>query len=286
MESVDGKVAVITGAASGMGRAFAQRFGEAGAIIVAVDVEEPALAAATKEMRASGITCSGHVVDVSSKDEMEAFAAVVFAQHDNVHLLFNNAGVGGGGRILDLIAEDWEWVLGVNLFGVAHGLRLFLPNMVEHGDAHIINTASVAGHTSFPGLGPYNASKHAVVTISETLFAELAEDAPGVGVSVLCPGLVNTKILESDRNRPETLSAPGVADEATEEEEEIRALMRAAFDAAKDPAEVAELVYDAVINRQFYIFTDQDYDAVIAARHTSIATRTNPGVSSGLIQDE
>lgn len=285
MDSVDGRVAVVTGAASGMGLAFAKRFGRAGATIVAVDIEEPVLNAAVEEMRAEGITVTGHVVDVSNAAAMEAFAANVFADHEHVHLLFNNAGVGGGGRIKDLTAQDWEWVLGVNLYGVAHGLRLFLPDMVEHGDAHVINTASVAGHTSFAGLGAYNASKHAVVTISETLHAELAEDAPSVGVSVLCPGIVNTQILQSERNRPEVMTAPGMAKERTEEELAIREMLEAHFAQALAPEAVADLVFDAVRDRQFYIFTDNEYDDAIARRHAAIANRQSPLPGQGLVAD-
>lgn len=283
METVEGKVAVITGAASGMGREFANRFGKAGAHIVAADVEAPALDAAVAEMKANGISVMGVETDVADAASMDALAEAVFAQHDNVNLLFNNAGVGGGGRLAQCTTEDWEWVLGVNLWGVAHGLRLFLPNMIEHGDAHIINTASVAGHTSFPGLGIYSATKHAVVTLSETLYAELAEDAPTVGVSVLCPGLVNTRILESDRNRPEVLSEPGMSVERTAEEEEIREVMLAVFEQALGPDKVADMVFDAVRNRQFYIFTDGDYEAAIKTRHNAIQNGTNPPAGDGLI---
>lgn len=283
MESVDGKVAVITGAASGMGRAFAEKFGAEGAKIVAVDVEEPVLNETVAALKASGIDATGHVVDVANVDAMETFAASVFDTHPEVHLLFNNAGVGGGGRFKDYSASDWDWVLGVNLFGVAHGIRLFLPNMIDHGDGHIINTASVAGHTAFPGLGIYNASKHAVVALSETLHAELVDDAPGVGVSVLCPGIVNTRILDSGRNRPEALLKQ--EDEPTEEELAIRELVEARFAVALAPSAVAELVHDAVLARQFYIFTDDEFHDVIVARHTAIANRTNPTVGFGLIPE-
>lgn len=269
-----------------MGRAFAERFGRAGAHIVAADVEGPALDAAVEAMRADGISVEGIVTDVADEASMDALAAAVFAEHPNVHLLFNNAGVGGGGRLSECTTADWEWVLGVNLWGVAHGLRLFLPNMIEHGDGHIINTASVAGHTSFPGLGIYNATKHAVVTLSETLHAELVEDAPTVGVSVLCPGIVNTRILESDRNRPEMLSAPGMTPERTEEEEQVREMVTAIFAQALAPEAVADMVFDAVRDNQFYIFTDGEYDEAIKTRHTAIQTRTNPAASAGLVDLE
>lgn len=283
MDSVEGKVAIITGAASGMGRAFAEKFGAEGATIVAADVEEPVLNETVEALRGSGIEASAHVVDVSNVEAMETFAAEVFEVHPEVHLLFNNAGVGGGGRFKDLTASDWDWVLGVNLYGVAHGLRLFLPNMIDHGDGHVINTASVAGHTAMPGLGIYNATKHAVVAISETLFAELAEDAPGIGVSVLCPGIVNTRILESGRNRPEQLLKD--EPEPTEEELAIRELVEARFAVALAPSAVADLVYDAVLERQFYIFTDDEFQDAITARHASIANRTNPILGPRLVAE-
>lgn len=285
MDSVENKVAVITGGASGMGLAFAHRFGTAGARIAIADVEEPALEAAVADLKAAGVDAYGVVTDVSSEASMQALAESVSDHFGPVNLLFNNAGVAAGGPVAEVSLADWKWVTGVNLFGVVYGLHFFLPGMIEHGDAHIINTASIAGHTSFANLGIYNVTKHAVVTLSETMHAELQQAESSVGVSVLCPGLVNTRILESDRNRPEVLSQPGMVAERTEEEEEIREIGRAMFAAAKSPESVADLVFDAVRDNQFWIFTDTDYDEAIQARHQSIRDRVNPQVAGGLIDE-
>jgi len=286
MDSVENKVAVVTGGASGMGLAFAQRFGKAGARIAIADVEEPALNAAVAELEAAGVEAFGVVTDVADEASMEALASAVIDRFGTVNLLFNNAGVASTGPVIETTLTDWKWVTGVNLFGVVHGLHFFLPTMLEHGDAHIVNTASIAGHTSFANMSVYNVTKHSVVTLSETLLAELQQAESSVGVSVLCPGLVNTRILESDRNRPEVLSNPGMAPEPTAEQEQIRELARALFADAKSPEAVADLVYDAVLNNQFWIFTDDEYNQAVETRHKSIRDRINPQFVGGLIDEE
>ncbi|MCB0996747.1 MAG: SDR family NAD(P)-dependent oxidoreductase [Acidimicrobiales bacterium] len=286
MDSVEGKTAVITGGASGMGRAFANRFGRAGCRLVLADVEQPPLDAAVDELRSEGIEAVGVVTDVSSESDMDELAATALDTFGTVNLVFNNAGVGGGGPVAGLTTADWQWVLGVNVWGVIHGLRVFLPHLLEHGDGHIVNTGSVAGHTSYPGAAPYNASKHAVVTISETLYHELHELQSSVGVSVLCPGLVSTNILNSHRNRPEQLRSPLIPPEPTEAQVAGSQLVQELFAHAKKPEAVADLVFDAVRDRQFYIFTDHVYDEAIRVRHDDIQQRRNPTYRGSLVGED
>ena len=287
MEELAGKTAVITGGASGMGRAFADRFASAGMRLVVADVEEPALDRAVEELRAGGADVVGVPTDVSSAEAMDELAAAAFDAFEVVNVVCNNAGVGGGGPMADLEVVDWDWVLGVNLWGVIHGIRVFLPHLIGHGDGHIVNTASVAGLTSFPGMAPYNASKHAVVSISETLFQELGAMGSTVGVSVLCPGLVNTRIFESDRNRPEHLQR-GPTHVPSAEEEQMREEMREVFAdrlrAGTQPAQVAELVHDAVLAGQLYVLTDEEYEDAIERRHRRIEARENPEVGPHLLE--
>ncbi len=282
MEELAGRVAVVTGAASGMGRSFALRFARAGMHVVLADVEEPRLDAAVAEVAGvGGGDALGVVTDVSDGEAMDRLAAETFDRFDAAHVVCLNAGVGAGGPTWELSTRDWEWVLGVNLWGVIHGLRVFLPRLVDQDEGHVVTTASIAGLTSHPQMGPYNASKHAVVTITETLYHELAQHAPGVGVSCLCPGLVNTGILESDRNRPEPLrnTAPR---QRTAGEEERRAAIFDVYKAALGPDDVAEMVLDAVVERRFWVLTDGAHDHTIAARHADIQARRNPEVNPGL----
>lgn len=284
MESFDGKVAVITGGGSGMGRAFANRFGAAGCRIVVADVEAPALDETVAELETAGVEAIGVVCDVSSDGDMDELAARSFERFGQVDLAFLNAGVGGGGPLSECNMNDWRWVFGVNLFGVANGLRVFLPNMLERGSGHIINTASVAGMTAFEGMGVYNATKHAVVALSETLYREMHREETGVGVSVLCPGIVKTRILDSARNRPEQLTKPGPAPEPTEEDELRMQFVKAIYDQGMTADEVAEIVHEAVQNGQFYIFTDRVYEDSIAQRHADIQAHQNPTLGLHLLE--
>ncbi len=286
MESFDGKVAVITGGASGMGRAFADRFGAQGCRIVIADVEDSALESAVAELQQAGVEATGVKTDVSKAKEMDALGAKVMDEFGQVNLLFNNAGVGGGGAMEDLALEDWEWILGVNLWGVIHGLRVFYPHMLAHGDGHIVNTASIAGMTSYPNMAPYNASKHAVVTISETIYAELAERKSSLGISCLCPGIVRTNIINSERNRPEHLTRPFIPPEPTVDSEGRLELMAEIYTNAVKPPEVAELVFQAVVNNQFYIWTDPVYAEPIRERHYNIDHTQNPTYRGSLLDED
>ena len=286
MDTLEGKAAVITGGASGMGRAMADRFGAAGARIMIADVEGPAMDAAVAEMNDAGIDAVGVLTDVSSERDMDELAEAALSRFGQVNVVCNNAGVGGGGLMDELTTADWEWILGVNLWGVIHGIRVFLPHLLEHGDGHIVNTGSIAGHTSYPNIGPYNASKHAVVTISETLYNELQDRGSSVGVSVLCPGLVTTNIITSERNRPETLRSPIIPPDPTPEDEERIQMMMAIYEDAVKPPEVAELVYQAVLDNQFYIWTDYVYAPAITQRHEDIRLGRNPSRRAQLIEED
>lgn len=283
MEELHGRTAVITGAASGMGRAFADRFAAAGMRLVLADVEEAALRRAVAELESDGAEVVGVPTDVSDAGSMDALADAALAAFDRVHLVCNNAGVGSGGPMAELTVTDWAWVLGVNLWGVIHGIRVFLPHLLAQDEGHIVNTASVAGHLSPAGMGPYNASKHAVLSISETLHQELLAGGSNVGVTALCPGLVATRIIESERNRPEHLRRPEV--QLTPEGEMRRAAIADLLAAAKPPVEVAELVHDAVLAKQLYLFTDDAFADAIRQRHAAIEAARNPELGAGGLFD-
>src|SRR5438309_12091723 len=212
MQDLKGKVAVVTGAASGIGFGLAERFSAEGMRVVMADIEEAALNDASKRLADTGATVLPVVTDVSKADSVDALAARTFEELGTAHVVCNNAGVATGGPMWTLTERDWAWVMGVNLWGVIHGVHAFVPRLAEQGEGHVVNTASIAGLTSAPMMGPYNVSKHGVVTLSETLVAELALHGSPVKVSVLCPGWVNTRINEADRNRPPELQPPDGAD--------------------------------------------------------------------------
>ncbi len=204
MDDLDGKVAVITGGASGIGFAMARRFGAAGMKVVLADVERPVLERAGTQLAEAGVDVLTVPTDVSLNDEVQALAAITLEHFGDVHLVCNNAGVGSRGLLVaELPLADFQWVVAVNLFGVIHGLQAFLPHLRANDVGHIVNTASISGLYHLPRMGPYNASKAAVIALSETLRFELAAEGSRVGVSVLCPSWVRTNISTSDRNRPE-----------------------------------------------------------------------------------
>ncbi|MEA3056806.1 MAG: hypothetical protein QOD30_2238 [Actinomycetota bacterium] len=266
METFEGRTAVVTGAASGMGRAFAERFGALGMKVVLADVEEPRLAEVAASMREDGIEVLPVVTDVADGSSIDALAAKAFDTFGAVHVLCNNAGVGGGGPIAELTTNDWQWVLGVNLWGVIHGLRAFLPTMLASGEeGHIVNTASMAGMIAGPMMGPYNATKFAVVAISETLHAELTGSGANVSVSVLCPGFVNTDITTSTRNRPAHLAGRDLAIDP-----EQQAIFKQLLASGKQPPEVALMVEAAIRAKQLHIFTDDQFLPPFQARVQTI----------------
>jgi NAD(P)-dependent dehydrogenase (short-subunit alcohol dehydrogenase family) len=276
MKDLNDKVAVITGGASGMGLAFAHRFAAAGMKVAIGDIEEPALEAAVAELVASGAEVFGSRCDVTDIDSFRRFAADAEEAFGPAHVVCLNAGVAGGGEMVDLTLSDWNWVLGVNLWGVVHGLDIYLKGLVARNEGHVVVTASVAGHTSFPGIGPYNASKHAVSAIAETLHNELVVAGSNVGVTSLCPGFVATGIFDSGRNRPEHL-LDALAELPSEEQLERRQMIQEWMaQNAKDPTEVADLIHDAVLEQTFWVFTDPDHIESIERRHEEIRGRRNP----------
>ncbi|MDE0553753.1 MAG: SDR family NAD(P)-dependent oxidoreductase [Candidatus Poribacteria bacterium] len=262
-------VAVITGAASGIGRGLAERFAAEGMKIVLADVEAEPLAELASDLRTKGVTVLAVTTDVSNPDAVENLAVQTLDTFGAVHILFNNAGVVCSRPIWEHTLADWEWVLGVNLWGVIHGIRSFVPRMLEQGDAcHIVNTASILGLVGGSGEGIYKVSKHGVVVLSETLADELTQKGANVQVHVLCPGWVRTGILESARNRPDTLQNP------VEKSRDIviggSRNTRAEMEAGLSPAEVAEQVYNAIQDGTFYIHTHPEHKAWIRERMARI----------------
>jgi NAD(P)-dependent dehydrogenase (short-subunit alcohol dehydrogenase family) len=246
MQELAGRVAVVTGGASGIGRAMAKRFVDAGMHVVIADVEEGPLQTTADELGVVGIR-----TDVADAASVQALADATVERFGTAHVLCNNAGVGGGGVIANATLNDWKWVLDVNLWGVIHGLHSFLPLLLANGDGgHVVNTASMAGLTAWPGIGPYNASKYAVVGISETLAIELRDTA--VGVSVLCPGVVNTNIFQSQRNRPAELRNPSRNPSARAANSQVTTMV------GIDAAVVADHVHDAIVDDRFWIITHPD----------------------------
>ena len=264
-----GKVAVVTGGASGIGRAMAARFADAGMQVVIADVEQVPLERAAAELGVVGVP-----TDVSEVASVQALATAVRERFGTAHLLCNNAGVGGGGAIVDQTLADWQWVLGVNLWGVVHCLHFLLPMLVANSDGgHVVNTASVAGLLPGAGIGPYNASKSAVIAISETLRKELDMAEANVGVSVLCPGVVRTNIFESQRNRPAALrNASRAAGDAREMNDRLKRMV----DDGMDPADVAGMVHDAVVEDRFWILTHPEYLKAVSERADDIVAGRNP----------
>ena len=261
MQELGGKVAVVTGAASGIGLAVSRRLATEGMSLVLADIEEPALKAVADELSAVTDVVS-LPTDVSESSSVEALRDRAVERFGTVHLVHNNAGVGAGGLLWDVSEADWRWVLGVNLWGVIHGIRAFVPLLVAQGDGHVVNTASLAGLVSSAFMGPYNATKHAVVTISETLAKDLRAVGSPVGVSVLCPGFVRTAIDRSDRNRPAWAPAPEQAPGYDMLQQALGQLVAGGI----DPNGVADKVVDAVRSDTFYILTHEESRPAVATR--------------------
>ncbi|MHB8438014.1 MAG: SDR family NAD(P)-dependent oxidoreductase [Acidimicrobiales bacterium] len=273
MRDLSGRVAVVTGGASGIGWAVARRAGAAGMKVVLADIEGDPLERATRELEATGTETLGVHCDVSDAESVDALRDAAVARFGAVHLVHNNAGVGAGGPLWELPLTDWHWVLGVNLYGVVHGIRSFVPLMLAQGEGHVVNTASLAGLVSTPLMGPYNASKHAVVTISETLLKDLrmaGGAGASVGVSVLCPAFVRTGIARSERNRPSWAPAAG-----SESSGAVAGIIGQLVDGGIDPDEVGAAVIDAVQENRFYILTHpESYPAVRRRMNDIVEGRT------------
>jgi NAD(P)-dependent dehydrogenase (short-subunit alcohol dehydrogenase family) len=269
MENLGGKVAVITGAASGIGKGIAQALAERGMKLVLADVEAPVLHATAGELREGGAEVLEVLCDVRSAESVEALADRAYEAFGVVHVVCNNAGVGGGGgAIWEVPLPDWQWVLEVNLWGVVHGVRTFVPRMMAGGhEGYIVNTASMAGFLSGPNMGPYNASKHAVVAITETLHVDLLMAGSSLKTAALCPGWVNTNILRSGRNRP---AEHGGATELTGDE---LGLASSVLEAGHAPRDVGEMVVEAIHGDELYIFTDDDFGEIVESMQAGVRHR-------------
>ncbi len=277
MQDFRGKAAVITGAASGIGRGLAEQCAAEGMRIVLADIEQGALAQAAEGLRAQGADVRTVTCDVARPADMEALADQAFGVFGAVHLLFNNAGVGGGSTIWESTPADWEWVMGVNLYGVVNSLRVFVPRLLaQDAESHIVNTASIYGLINGPSSGIYKASKFAVVSVSETLYHELAQRTTKVRVSVLCPGFVDTRIQDADRNRPAALqnAAPRrapTADEAAWSQMTERRLNR-----GQSPREHARVVFEAIRAGRFYILPHPEWKPAVRERMEHILADAPP----------
>ena len=274
-----GKTAVLTGAGSGFGLECARIGAALGMNLVLVDIQQDALTQAKAEMEALGAQVLSFQLDVSNATEMEAMGEAVFKRFGAPHFVFNNAGVGSGGLIWENTVKDWEWVLGVNVMGVVHGVRIFTPMMLEAASedaswqGHIVNTASMAGLLNPPNMGVYNLSKHAVVSLSETLYQDLRLVTDQIGASVLCPYFVPTGISQSHRNQPAEL-----ASEAPTKSQIIQQTMtgKAVGSGKVSAADVAQRVFDATANDQFYIYSHPKALQSVQTRFEDIVQGRNP----------
>ncbi len=275
MKTFSGRVAVITGGASGLGLAMARRFAREGMKLVLADVQADALGSAVRDFEAQQVPVIGVRTDVSKGEDVEALARKTLDAFGAVHIVCNNAGVAPGGTVWENTSADWEWIIGVNVMGVIHGVRVFTPIMLKQDtEGHIVNTASVAGLLSLPGMGIYCVSKHAVVTLSECLHHDLIGKGAKVRASVLCPAYVPTGISDSERNRPAHLKAERKrsADEI-EREEQLRHAVKSGRISAE---QVADAVFSAIQEERFYILTHKKIKASIETRMQDILLERLP----------
>ena len=283
MESYEDRVAVVTGAGSGIGLAIATELAARGARLVLGDIESDALTAAVAGLESTGAEIVGVRGDVSIAADVERLARTAMERFGALHVAVNNAGVAGGGPMWEIEPATWEWVLGVDLWGVIHGVRAFVPRIIESGAGGVvINTASMAGLTSTPFMGPYNVAKHGVVTLSETLYHELSLLHPDIGVTVLCPGWVRTRIHQSERNSPAAVA---------ERQDDVDAVLAGTpLDGMAgmvdelvanglDPAEVARMTLDAALAGQVYVLTHGDWTNMVTRRTELMVSGRNPEMS-------
>ena len=278
MRELAGKVAVVTGAASGMGRSFAQRFAEEGMKVVLADIEEPALDAAVQEMRRAEHEVIGVRTDVTKFEEVQALARQALDAYGKVHVVCNNAGVEGylEGPIWEATERDWAWTFGVNFWGAVHGLRTFVPLLLaQDEEAHIVNTCSATSIVMPSNM--YGVSKHAVLALSEVVYGQLKQRDAKVGITALCPGIIRTRLFEGWRNRPLELRNETEPDGSQAGRELRRTMHERLNSTGMQPAVVADLVVDAIRNDVFYLITDHDWDERIKARADAIMNRTNLG---------
>ena len=280
MKNFQDKVVVITGGASGLGRAFANTAARLGMKLVLADVQQDAHDKAAAELEGEGAQVLAMTCDVRKSDQIAALADATMARFGAVHLLFNNAGVGSGGLIWENTEADWDWVMGVNVMGVAHGVRIFTRLMLECAqrdpafEGHIVNTASMAGLLNAPTMGVYNVSKHAVVSLSETLYHDLQLVGAPIGASVLCPYFVPTGISHSHRNRPADVAMTA---NVTPSQVAAQAMTVKAVESGKvSAADVAQITFDAIADGKFYIYSHPQALGGVADRMNEIVSQTNP----------
>jgi NAD(P)-dependent dehydrogenase (short-subunit alcohol dehydrogenase family) len=277
MKEFRGKVAVITGAASGIGRGLAERCIQEGMKVVLADIDAAALAQTERELKDASADVVAVWTDVSKFGDVDALAQRTLDAFGAAHLLFNNAGVSAGTTVWESTLADWEWVMGVNLWGVIHGVRTFVPLMLRQAnECHIVNTASIAGLISGPALGIYKVTKHGVVSLSETLYCELAAMGSKIKVSVLCPAGVKTRIMDSERNRPVDLQNASASESANPAVAQAEEMLRQLVEAGLPPSQVADAVFGAIRDERFYILTHADWKGFVQKRTDDILQDRNP----------
>ena len=272
MKDFNEKNAVITGAASGIGYALAEKLAKEGMNIILADIEQDALDIAVEKISEYGVETLGVRTDVMQKDQVEHLFNESINAFDKIHFLRNHAGVAStvlADRIWELDDKDWEWVLGVNFYGTLYGLQSFVPHMIKHKEeGHVLNTISLAG--ILPGEAIYGVSKHAALALSESLWQGLRNAKSSIGASVLCPGFVNTNIIESNRNRPDHLSS------ANKTNFILKKLASTVLKRGKEPNDIADVTFDAIKDGHFYILPHTNYDEMIKERYSRILARTEP----------
>ena len=275
MQEFEGKTAVVTGAASGIGLGLAERFAEARMQVVLADIQEDALEQAVKRLEQRQATVLGVITNTLLEESVQRLAERAIAEFGKVHVLCNNAGVASGRGSLgtgiwEVPNADWEWVMGVNFYGVLYGLRAFVPHMLAHGECgHVVNTASLAA--LMPGGGTYGVSKHGVLSLTETLYNDLKSRNASIGASVLCPGFVNTNIFDAERNRPAELASTGALPMS-----EAAEMVRGMLSQGKDPSDIAEAVFEAIREDRLYVLPHASWDTYVRNRIEHVLARGGP----------
>jgi NAD(P)-dependent dehydrogenase (short-subunit alcohol dehydrogenase family) len=281
MEDLDGRVAVVTGGASGIGLALARQLAAAGMRLVLADVEADPLDAAVADLRTGGTDAVGVLTDVSDADQVHALAEATVAAFGTAHLVCLNAGVAAGGISWEMPESTWRWVVDVNFWGVVHGVRAFVPRLVDQGEGHVLVTASIGGLIGSPGMAPYSATKHAVIGIAESLREDLRLAESPVGVSVLCPGFTRTRMNDSGRSWPERLGPPP-ADGLAPGHPLLREAFLGRMDDAMEPTDVAAAAVDAIREDRFWVVPDADIGARLRAH---LAPVLDPGPDADPVRE-